>query len=1063
MTNDTRFLTNEKDKKLLDRFVTLIKDTRYFDCLVGYFYTTGFYSMYKSLEKTDKIRVLIGISTDKQTFNLIQESKKETQTKLEFSHKEIKDQFSNNIESEFANSEDSPTVEEAARKFIEWLKSGKLEVRVYPAERIHAKLYVMTFKEGDREAGRVITGSSNFTEAGLKENLELNVELKDNSDYEYAKNKFEELWANSVDVSEKYIETIKTRTWLNDEITPYELFLKFLYEYLKEKIQLDKQEIKNEFKPDNFMELEYQKDAVRDAKAKLEEYGGVFISDVVGLGKTFMTTMLVQQLDGRTLVLAPPMLIDKNNPGSWWNAFREFGIRGAEIESIGKLDDVLERGLNYDNVVIDEAHRFRTENTQMFEKLFKICRGKRVILVSATPLNNTPLDILSQIKLFQNAHKSTLPNPKVRDLEKYFKKLQGKLKGLDRSRDKEEYLRIIKENAEDIRENVLQYLMVRRTRTIIDKHYKKDLERQKLKFPVVKDPTPVIYSFDKKTDVIFTKTLDLVIKKFKYSRYTPLLYLKEELDENQKTPQRNMGKWMKILLLKRLESSFFAFKQSISRFIYSYTRFIEEFEKGNVYVSEKYTSKVFELLEDDDQESVEKLISEDKAKKIDSKQFKKEFMEDLKSDVSVLHEIKQMWDEVNNDPKLEKFVSMLKKDKILAHNKLIVFTESKETAEYVTSKLNPLFNDKVLSFSSLSSEETRSRIIRNFDPASKVKADDIRILVTTEILSEGVNLNRSNVVINYDIPWNPVRIMQRVGRINRVAKNLPFDEIYTYNFFPAGPVNDEILLKEAAEAKIKAFIEMLGNDARLLTDEEVKSHDFLFRRINSKEAIVGEDESDDPELKWLLYLRDIRDNKKDLFEKVKKLPKKARTAKLSNEQSVVTFFRKGKLRKIYTNTSGIINEIDFKRATELLEAKESEHKKSLIPEFYKMLDQNKKEFESFFVNEVENTEVSSTGNEAKFRKIVKAIISAKEFTDDDEEYLNKILELIKDGALPKPTIKKILGLIKGEGNPLKVLARIRAEIPRDSEFFQSTVVSYGGNMNGPKEVILSEMLIKHGN
>jgi hypothetical protein len=304
--------------------------------------------------------------------------------------------------------------------------------------------------------------------------------------------------------------------------------------------------------------------------------------------------------------------------------------------------------------------------------------------------------------------------------------------------------------------------------------------------------------------------------------------------------------------------------------------------------------------------------------------------------------------------------------------------------------------------------------------------------------------------------------MQRVGRINRVAKNLPFDEIYTYNFFPAGPVNDEILLKEAAEAKIKAFIEMLGNDARLLTDEEVKSHDFLFRRINSKEAIIGEDESDDPELKWLLYLRDIRDNKKDLFDRIKRLPKKARTARMSTEQAVLTFFRKGKLRKIYANISGVITELDFAKAVKLLEAKEGEHKRGLTPEFYKLLDENKKEFESFFINELENTEVISSGNEAKFRKIVKAIISSKEFTDDDEEYLNQILELIKEGALPKTTIKKILAEVKGEGNPLKVLARIRAEITRDSEFFQNTFVSYSGNINGPKEVILSEMLIKHG-
>ena len=164
----------------------------------------------------------------------------------------------------------------------------------------------------------------------------------------------------------------------------------------------------------------------------------------------------------------------------------------------------------------------------MYSLLFQICRGKRVILVSATPLNNSPLDIFGQIKLFQNAHKCTLPNPKVRDLEAYFNQLQLRLKGLDRQNDKDQYLKIVKENAEDIRKNVLQYLMVRRTRNNIVKYYKKDLERQKLKFPDVNEPEAVIYTFDEELDLVFSKTLELIINRFSYSRYAPLLYLKEE-------------------------------------------------------------------------------------------------------------------------------------------------------------------------------------------------------------------------------------------------------------------------------------------------------------------------------------------------------------------------------------------------------------------------------------------------------------------------------------------------------------------------------------------------------
>ena len=687
-----------------------------------------------------------------------------------------------------------------------------MEIKVYPADTIHAKLYIMTFKEGDRDVGRVITGSSNFTKAGLRDNIEFNVELKNRSDYEFSLKKFNELWENAVDVSEKYVETIKQKTWLNDEISPYELYLKFLYEYLKEKINLDQDELFRDYLPENFMDLKYQKDAVRDAQIKLEEYGGVFIADVVGLGKTFISAMLAQQLDGRTLVIAPPVLLDRDNPGSWPNVFSDFGVRQTDFESIGMLDKVLKRGVEkYTNIFIDEAHRFRTEATQMYEKLFEICRGKRVILVSATPLNNTPLDILSQIKLFQNAHKSTLPNPKVKDLEKYFKKLQSNLKGLDRQADKEAYLRIVKENAEDIRENVLQYLMVRRTRSSIIKYYGDDLKKQKLKFPDVDDPKPIVYHFDEDLDKIFTKTMELIIKEFKYARYTPLLYLKEGVTQPEELSQRNMGRFMKILLLKRLESSFFAFKQSVSRFIYSYKRFIEEYKKGSVYVSKKHINKVFEFLENDDAEAIQNLIEKEQAEKFNSKDFTPDFIRDLEHDFKLLEKIEEMWMEVTQDPKLDKFIELLSKDKILKEHKLLVFTESKETADYLEGKLNPKLNNKVTAFSSKSSEYARAKVIENFDANLKKdkQKDDIKLLISTDILSEGVSLHRSNVVINYDIPWNPVRMMQRVGRVNRVSKNPPFDKIYTYNFFPAGPINENISLKEAAESKIQAFIEML--------------------------------------------------------------------------------------------------------------------------------------------------------------------------------------------------------------------------------------------------------------
>jgi hypothetical protein len=305
LNTDLTFITNENGQDLKSRFEALIKDTRFFDCLVGYFYTSGFFNIYRPLEKTERIRILIGISTDKTTFDLIDRSRQPSQMELQFSHAEAKEALAGQIEKEFENSDDNQNVEDGVDRFIEWIRNRKLQIKAYPSDRIHAKLYIMTFAEGDRDTGRVITGSSNFTQAGFVDNLEFNVELKNRADYDFALSKFNELWANSVDVSEKYVETIQTKTWLNQTITPYELYLKFLYEYFKDQLNLTG-ETSTRYLPEDFKQLEYQEQAVFNAKKILEEYGGVFISDVVGLGKTYISAMLAGQLDGRTLVIAPP-------------------------------------------------------------------------------------------------------------------------------------------------------------------------------------------------------------------------------------------------------------------------------------------------------------------------------------------------------------------------------------------------------------------------------------------------------------------------------------------------------------------------------------------------------------------------------------------------------------------------------------------------------------------------------------------------------------------------------------------------------------------------------------
>jgi superfamily II DNA/RNA helicase len=1068
-SSDLTFITNEPGNSLRDRFGTLLTiDTRYFDCLVGYFYISGFYRIFPFLENVEKIRILIGLQTNRITHELLQQAKTQGALALT-SHAFAREQVADDVLHELEKSPDTADIETGVQKFIEWIRSGKLEIRAHPGENLHAKVYIMTFIEGDRDAGRVITGSSNLTQSGLQDNLEFNVELKNRSDYNFAIAKFKELWATAVDVSRPLDDAVVSRSPYA-HFTPYELYLKFLYEYFRDELNRP-DELQDIYVPAGFKRLKYQEEAVLSAHKVLKEYGGLFLSDVVGLGKTYMAALLAQQLNGRSLVIAPPHLLEKDNRGSWPNVFGDFRVPQTDFESIGKLDDLLERDVTkYTNVFIDESHRFRTETNQTYEMLAQICRGKRVILVSATPLNNTPHDILSQIKLFQNGKNSTIPN--VRNLEAFFSRLEKNLQGLDRQKDHNEYVKTVQDNAKATREQILKYLMIRRTRDEIMKYYGDDLKLQGLKFPDVADPQPLFYTFNAAENTIFNETVRLLMQDLMYARYKPLTYYEGKREHREVQSQRNLARFMKILMVKRLESSFHAFRLTIDRFTHTYERAIAEFHKDHVFISKKHINKIFDLLETDNQDAIEHLLEADKAERLDAKDFSPDFIRDLENDLKILHTIYDLWRQIKRDPKWEAFRGMLQTDATLQAGKPIIFTESKETAEYLRERIASEVSPDVLLYTGNSDESVRREVIANFDARAFQPKNNYHVLVATEVLSEGVNLHRSNIVINYDIPWNPTRLIQRVGRVNRV--DTKFDTIHTYNFFPTEESNDVIKLREAAEAKIHGFIEMLGADARLLTEgEEIKSHD-LFAKLTSKKTITGEDEEEESELEYLTEIREVRDKNPALFSRIKRLPKKARSTRVLQSgqdtgptgfPSLLTYFRQGRLDKFFmaNHVASYPVELDFFDVIKLLKPADPAELRLAIPrDFYTLLDKNRDAFETTTSAEIDDLIPKHKGNanDAYILKRLKAkeITRYHGFTEDDEAYIRQVIKLLNDGALPKPTTKTVAEALKKEAEPLKVLGILKRDI--SSLFFQETRVQYASHALSPREVILSSYLLE---
>ncbi|MCI6931333.1 MAG: phospholipase D-like domain-containing protein [Methanobrevibacter boviskoreani] len=1012
-TENTSFFTNEIGDTLVDRFNKVLKNTEFFDCLVGYFYVSGFYKLRESLKNTKKIRILVGMGIDSQTFNLIEDS-----TTTTISTKDFKDNFKKGIIKEMNNSKNTSQVEEGARQFVEWLRSGKIEIKAYKERKTHSKLYIMKFPEDYVDKGKVITGSSNFTMPGLEKNLEFNVELSRTEDFIFANGAFEELWSKSEPITEDFINTLTNHTWLTEEITPYELYLKFIYEFLYDKIWNDKKEMDVEYFPPNFKYLDYQRDAVIDAREKIKEYGGVFLSDVVGLGKTYMGALLAQQLKGTTLVIAPPALIDKHSPGSWPRVLREFEVK-AIVESKGKLDQIVGKYDNdaYQNVIIDESHIFRNEQTQQYDYLSQICKGKKVILISATPFNNSPMDLLSQIKLFQPAHNSTLPNPKVRDLETYFNRLDKRLKSVDNDKNHELYVEMSKEVAKDIRDNVLQYIMVRRTRRSIDKYYHKDLEKNNMEFPKVKSPTPVYYEFDDYINKVFDKSLELISNNLTYAKYRPLAAeYQVEPDIRFANSQKNMANFIKILLIKRLESGSYAFKKSISNSIRIHEQAIETFEeKGVFYTSRDYNTKIFDLVEDGDIDKIDELVSKGNAKKYLSDEFTPNFLVDLKNDLGILLEIQKMWKSIEDYPKRQRIVDLLESS-LLKNKKVIIFTEFIDTADDLTRLISKECTGDVLEFTGKSSNNERDEVLYNFDaniPKENQK-NDYRILVTTDTLAHGVNLHRSDTIINFDIPWNPTRIMQRVGRVQRL--NTKFKEIYIYNFFPTAPIEKNIGIETLAKNKIGMFIELLGNDSQLLTDEPIKSFD-LFNRLNG-DLEEEDDFSDDDELKYLTLIRDIRDNNLDLFNKIEEIPKKVRVVRKSDNNSLITLMKTGKFKKVFKTTGDFTEEIDFFDALKELEADETEKGIPIDNNYYDYLNKNLNAFSKLL--EDPSNEKKLSRNEKSILKYINGVRKfKKKLTSYDLNYLNKVKELIDDGHITKNQAKKINKQLKSEFEKLQ--------------------------------------------
>ena len=320
-------------------------------------------------------------------------------------------------------------------------------------------------------------------------------------------------------------------------------------------------------------------------------------------------------------------------------------------------------------------------------------------------------------------------------------------------------------------------------------------------------------------------------------------------------------------------------------------------------------------------------------------------------------------------------------------------------------------------------------------------------------MAEGINLHRSNVLINYDLPWNPTKIMQRVGRINRVGT--VFDRIYVFNFFPTSQTSAQLPLKDRIMEKLQAFHDTLGEDFKYLSEDEQISSHKLYKNLT--EGFEDEEQGINPELAYLAIIRQVRDNDTKLFEKIKKLPIKSKAGKLSrlvNGDTTLTFIRKGYIKMFFLTSEEATKQLSFLNAIKFIKAEKEDNAISISERYFEHLENNKQAFDDKLSEEdeviIQRTALG--GNDAKIIKTLKSLTKCRKFTDEEDKMLIKMMTLWENGVIPQSLTKEIMRDIKGINDEIQAYAEILDRIP--DRYFEDKNESRSVEI-AQKQVILS--------
>lgn len=863
-------IIDNRDHKLVDHINRILRSTESARFAVGYFFLSGLEAIQQNLGDVGSLRLLIGNTSNRETIEQITEGLRrldlveageEREKYLKKSEqKKRSEDTAVNLRKAVEVMDQTDDGEALVKTLIQLIEERRLEVKVFTKGRLHAKAYIFDYKKDEHyENGISVVGSSNLTISGLTHNTELNVVVHGNDNHARLGEWFDVLWDEAQDFEAHLMEELQ-QSWAAAPTRPYDIYMKTLYSLVADRLE-EGQDKEILWEDEITRSLaDFQKVAVRQAIQMIRDHGGVFVSDVVGLGKSYIGAGILKQFartqGARPLIICPKPLQDM------WEEYNEAFELNARVLPMSMLKEdehgksILERTIYKDRdlVLIDESHNFRHHSSQRYELLQEYLAkgGKKVCLLTATPRNKSAKDVYNQIKLFHQDDITHLPidPPNLKD---YFKQIEDGKKRL---------------------QDLLVHVLIRRTRRHIVRYYgftedtnkpmrelsdaqaKQYLNGSKRAYVMVagnhqffpkRELETLRYSIEDTYEGLYGKIrayLGSPAKRycpkpgteFTYARYGLWHYVlpakqSTSLYKDLHRAGINLRGLVRVMLFKRFESSVEAFRKTIERLEKIHRLFLKALDEGFVPAGDDAQKLLYESDRYEETELMDAL--EKVAGRYDLSDFDEaKLRAHLEADRKVLAEIHRLVVPITpaRDAKLQTLISGLKKGIPKKTGKVLIFSQYSDTASYLYKNLNPKGKHRDIECI-FGTDKSKARMAARFSPGSNphthIGADsEVRILIATDVMSEGLNLQDGDVVLNYDLHWNPVRLIQRFGRIDRIgAKN---DVIWGFNFLPETAMEKQLGLHQVLTARIKEIQDTIGEDAAILDKEEQVNEEAMY-------------------------------------------------------------------------------------------------------------------------------------------------------------------------------------------------------------------------------------------